>query len=49
MPEPGKTWSIEFQKTPLCLSDLRRGVIWAFGRVRWLNARMRIADRVQLT
>jgi 2-polyprenyl-6-methoxyphenol hydroxylase-like FAD-dependent oxidoreductase len=31
---------------PLWLSDVRRGVIWAFGRVGWLNARMRIADQI---
>jgi 2-polyprenyl-6-methoxyphenol hydroxylase-like FAD-dependent oxidoreductase len=31
---------------PLWLSDVRRGVIWAFGRLNWLNARMRIADRI---
>jgi hypothetical protein len=31
---------------PLWLSDVRRGVIWAFGHVRWLNSRMRIADSV---
>jgi len=33
---------------PLWLSDVRRGVIWAFGHVRWLNSRMRIADRVDV-
>jgi 2-polyprenyl-6-methoxyphenol hydroxylase-like FAD-dependent oxidoreductase len=34
---------------PLWLSGARRGVIWAFGRLGWLNAKMRIADRVQVT
>jgi 2-polyprenyl-6-methoxyphenol hydroxylase-like FAD-dependent oxidoreductase len=33
---------------PLWLSGMRRGVIWAFGHVRWLNARMRIADGVDV-
>ncbi len=33
---------------PLWLSDARRGVIWAFGRSRWLNERMRIADRIDV-
>jgi 2-polyprenyl-6-methoxyphenol hydroxylase-like FAD-dependent oxidoreductase len=33
---------------PLWLSDVRRGVIWAFGHVRWLNSRMRIADRADV-
>ena len=31
---------------PLWLSGARHGVIWSFGRLKWLNARMRIADRV---
>jgi 2-polyprenyl-6-methoxyphenol hydroxylase-like FAD-dependent oxidoreductase len=48
-----QTWALRYDALmsswPLWLSDVRRGVIWAFGRVRWLNARMRIADRVQLT
>jgi len=33
---------------PLWLSEVRRGVIWSFGRVRWLNARMRVADRANV-
>jgi 2-polyprenyl-6-methoxyphenol hydroxylase-like FAD-dependent oxidoreductase len=33
---------------PLWLADVRRGVIWAFGHVRWLNSKMRIADRVDV-
>jgi|GraSoiStandDraft_41_1057321.scaffolds.fasta_scaffold81989_4 2-polyprenyl-6-methoxyphenol hydroxylase-like FAD-dependent oxidoreductase len=33
---------------PLWLTDVRRGVIWTFGHVRWLNSRMRIADRVDV-
>jgi 2-polyprenyl-6-methoxyphenol hydroxylase-like FAD-dependent oxidoreductase len=33
---------------PLWLSGVRRGVIWSFGRFRSLNARMRIADHVDV-
>jgi 2-polyprenyl-6-methoxyphenol hydroxylase-like FAD-dependent oxidoreductase len=33
---------------PLWLSGIRRGVIWSFGRFRPLNARMRIADHVDV-
>jgi 2-polyprenyl-6-methoxyphenol hydroxylase-like FAD-dependent oxidoreductase len=33
---------------PLWLSEVRRGVIWSFGHVRWLNARMRVADRADV-
>jgi 2-polyprenyl-6-methoxyphenol hydroxylase-like FAD-dependent oxidoreductase len=46
-------WSLRYDALmsswPLWLSNVRRGMIWAFGRVRWLNARMRIADRVDVT
>jgi 2-polyprenyl-6-methoxyphenol hydroxylase-like FAD-dependent oxidoreductase len=33
---------------PLWLSGIRRGVIWSFGRLGGLNARMRIADRIRV-
>jgi 2-polyprenyl-6-methoxyphenol hydroxylase-like FAD-dependent oxidoreductase len=34
---------------PVWLSGARRGVIWAFGRWGSLNARMRVADRTDVT
>jgi 2-polyprenyl-6-methoxyphenol hydroxylase-like FAD-dependent oxidoreductase len=33
---------------PVALSGVRRGVIWSFGRLASLNARMRIADRIRV-
>jgi 2-polyprenyl-6-methoxyphenol hydroxylase-like FAD-dependent oxidoreductase len=33
---------------PIALSGARRGVIWSFGRLASLNARMRIADRIRV-
>jgi 2-polyprenyl-6-methoxyphenol hydroxylase-like FAD-dependent oxidoreductase len=44
-------WALRYDalmsKWPLWLSEVRRGVIWAFGHA-WLNSRMRIADRVDV-
>ena len=34
---------------PLWLSGLRRNVIWSVGRICWLNAKMRIADCIDVT
>jgi 2-polyprenyl-6-methoxyphenol hydroxylase-like FAD-dependent oxidoreductase len=33
---------------PQSLSEVRRVLIWTFGHVRWLNSRMRVADRADV-
>src|SRR5262249_7046623 len=43
-------WSLRYDalttRWPPALSDARSGIIWFIGRARWLNAHMRVADRV---
>lgn len=43
-------WSLRYDSMtadwPRVMAPMRRGVIWAFGRSRFLNNKMRIADRV---
>ncbi len=43
-------WSLRYDalttRWPPPLSDIRSGIIWCVGRARWLNAHMRVADRV---
>lgn len=45
-------WSLRYDaltaRWPRELSAVRRAIIWGFGRFRWLNDRMRVADRVLL-
>jgi 2-polyprenyl-6-methoxyphenol hydroxylase-like FAD-dependent oxidoreductase len=47
-----QTWALRYDALmsnwPLWLSGVRRGLIWGFGRSRRLNAKMRIADRVDV-
>lgn len=45
-------WSLRYDRMmtiwPVPLSDVRSGIIWAVGRSRTLNGRMRVADRARL-
>ncbi|HEY7247547.1 MAG TPA: NAD(P)/FAD-dependent oxidoreductase [Xanthobacteraceae bacterium] len=48
-----QSWALRYDALtanwPLWLSGVRRGVIWTFGRWGALNARMRVADRTDVT